>query len=384
MSPGRDPRAYLDACADRYGPIFTLTADQTHVRCPMSARAVLRDEDAFELSAALVNTRRSSIQADHPDRWRLARRLMWDHLNPVRCAEAREHLQARWAAELFQRSTLDVDGLIAHTSRVLWPFLLRDTARDDLADLLLRTSFARQRTSLRLSPWRRGKLRRLFDEVIRELLDVVRTRRDGHGPTGPQDLLDALLADDSSELNDLDLAQSLAICLDSAMMTTGCAIAWTAARLSNIPRAQRETLTDFDQSDRFVQEVLRATPVMEALNRRATRPTTLGGFRVDAGDTIIVETAALQRDPRLWSHDPTIFEQERWAEKRVHERGASLPFGAGPRYCLGAHAAKATTMAFVAVLAHHPHVRMIQAPRLRQDNLNWPDGLRVELTDLQA
>lgn len=385
LNLAKDPRRYLDAAAARYGSVYTLTRRQTHVRCPAAAREVLRDESTFALAPELVTTGRISIQADRPEQWRTARRLMWAHLSPRRCAAALPGLEERWQSKLAGADELTLDSLVTDTADVLWPLLLRDAADPGLRDLLLRTSRTRQRGGLHLSPWRRRTLRSLFDQVIGELTHRVDQRRCGSAATVTQqadlqtDLLDALLAGPDDSLTDLDIAQSLSICLDSAMMTTGCAAGWVASELAQYPATGLAELTDPESAARFVQEVLRHRPVIEALNRTATRQAKIGGFSVSAGDTVILESAAMHRDPHLWSEDPGSFDPERWTRTPVASRGAHLAFGAGPRFCLGLHAASAALTALVVVLARGHRLTVTREATLRQDNLNWPDGLSIGL-----
>ena len=67
-----------------------------------------------------------------------------------------------------------------------------------------------------------------------------------------------------------------------------------------------------------------------------TRPTELGGHAVGAGDVIITPTWVVHRDPR-WFEEPLVFRPERWAGDFAQRlpRFAYMPFGGGPRLCIG-------------------------------------------------
>jgi cytochrome P450 len=70
--------------------------------------------------------------------------------------------------------------------------------------------------------------------------------------------------------------------------------------------------------------------------RRALKADTLGGFPVPAGTDVILPTYLIHRHPRYW-HEPEAFRPERF-EPGGEGQGASfayIPFGAGPRRCLG-------------------------------------------------
>jgi len=379
--PRRDPRAYLDACAARYGPVYTLTADQTHVRAPEAIRHILRTEDEFPLAPALVESTRDSIQLDHPDRWRLARRLIWDHLDAAACAKAAPQLARGWREEFAGGARYrSVGPVVDATAAVQWPYLLRDCARPELGPLLLATSHRRQRSINGLTAWGRYRLRKQFDQVIEGLLAAVARRRAVADASAPPDLLDSLLADDSGALSDLDIAQTLAICLDSAMMTTGSAVCWTLLAYADCDAATRSALREGVAAEDFVREVLRHTPVMEMLNRTAATGVNLGGHPVAPGSTVLMDIAGLHHDPQLWEQDPEQFCPARWKTDRPHAPGAYLPFGAGPRFCLGSRIATATLTTLVQTLAEGYSVRSAGPWRCRRDNLNWPHPFRIEIT----
>jgi len=87
-----------------------------------------------------------------------------------------------------------------------------------------------------------------------------------------------------------------------------------------------------------IHEALRLCPPAPALVRLATRDTVVDGFRVERGTTVIVGIYALHRDPALWDA-PETFDPDRFSAERSRgrDRWQFLPFGAGPRACIGDH-----------------------------------------------
>lgn len=85
-----------------------------------------------------------------------------------------------------------------------------------------------------------------------------------------------------------------------------------------------------------VQETLRLYPPAWVLPRLAVRPVELGGRRIPPGDVVIVCTQLLHRDPRFWD-EPARFDPARFDDgaEGARRHPAYLPFGAGPRSCLG-------------------------------------------------
>jgi cytochrome P450 len=87
-----------------------------------------------------------------------------------------------------------------------------------------------------------------------------------------------------------------------------------------------------------LHEALRLCPPAPAVGRLAMREVVVDGHRIPAGTNVIVGCYALHRDPTLWDDaedfDPDRFSPER---SRGHSRWQYLPFGAGPRSCVGDH-----------------------------------------------
>jgi cytochrome P450 len=62
------------------------------------------------------------------------------------------------------------------------------------------------------------------------------------------------------------------------------------------------------------------------------------GYRIERGTTLIAGVYAVHRDPQLWD-DPLTFDPDRFcaANSKTRDRWQYLPFGAGPRSCIGDH-----------------------------------------------
>jgi cytochrome P450 len=87
--------------------------------------------------------------------------------------------------------------------------------------------------------------------------------------------------------------------------------------------------------ERVVKEVLRLYPPGWLVGRRATRDTRLGAVRIPAGSQVLLNFYGLQRDPAAFP-DPDTFNPDRWKSIDPAATGAHyLPFGSGPRGCLG-------------------------------------------------
>ena len=79
------------------------------------------------------------------------------------------------------------------------------------------------------------------------------------------------------------------------------------------------------------------------------------GHRVEAGTMVAVGIYALHRDPALWDN-PLVFDPDRFSPEnsKVRDRWQYLPFGGGPRSCIGDHFAM---LEATLALASHRHPR---------------------------
>jgi len=87
-----------------------------------------------------------------------------------------------------------------------------------------------------------------------------------------------------------------------------------------------------------IQETMHLYPPVWALTRRAVAADEVGGYRVPAGADVMICPYTLHRHPGFWPDpqrfDPLRFEQ---ANADLTHRYAYIPFGAGPRVCVGSH-----------------------------------------------
>jgi cytochrome P450 len=87
---------------------------------------------------------------------------------------------------------------------------------------------------------------------------------------------------------------------------------------------------------RVLDEVIRLYPPVWLISRRAIRDTELGGYLVPAGTLICISPWTLHRNPADWP-DPERFDPGRFLPEAAAARPshAYLPFGGGPRVCIG-------------------------------------------------
>lgn len=188
-------------------------------------------------------------------------------------------------------------------------------------------------------------LRRLDDY----LHGLVRARR-ATGPTG-DDLLSDLVR---SGMDDDLIRDQLLTMLIAGHDTSTALLCWALHLLGRHPEARARARAEADEVlgddpptaeqlerlrfvDQVLKEALRLYPPIHAGNRRARCPLTLGGYRVPEGSRVMLSIYLTHRDPEHWP-DPDAFDPDRF--DRAHPPPpafAYLPYGGGPRNCIGAH-----------------------------------------------
>ncbi|KAB1188404.1 MULTISPECIES: cytochrome P450 [Haloferax] len=129
-------------------------------------------------------------------------------------------------------------------------------------------------------------------------------------------------------------------------------------------------LDDLAVLERIIKESLRLYPPIHTIPRETTRSFSVGECTIPAGTDVQLSVLRLHRDER-WYDDPLEFRPERWTEASDRPKYAYLPFGAGPRSCLG--------RAFALTEA-----KLVLATVLREFELEWgtdePLGITPEMT----
>jgi cytochrome P450 len=127
--------------------------------------------------------------------------------------------------------------------------------------------------------------------------------------------------------------------------TTSNALAWALYLLSLHPdseaRAAQEAAAHADiaglaYTRMVLEETMRLYPPAPIISRDSVGADTLGGFAIRPKTSIMISPWVLHRHRKLWT-DPDYFDPERFApgrREKIH-RFAYLPFGAGPRVCIG-------------------------------------------------
>ena len=233
----------------------------------------------------------------------------------------------------------DID-LVSHTICTVQEFIVRQTLQPYL------------------NPWFAvsGELRKHEDMRTRAdavLLEYIKKRR--NEPPGNdllQTLMDARYSDGKGMSDQLILSESMQL-LVAGHETSSNALSWLFYLLSSRPDCLERVRQEFDSvlgeaplgyadvpkfefTTQVIMEGLRLYPPFWMIDRMAVADDRVGDLVIPRGSTVIVHVYGAHHAPRFWQN-PEDFDTERFtkANDKLRTPGTFLPFGAGPRGCIG-------------------------------------------------
>jgi cytochrome P450 len=207
-----------------------------------------------------------------------------------------------------------------------------------------------------------------LDSVHRLVDEIVEQRR--RNPSDDRgDVVSALLAAARGPdgLTEAEVHDNVITLLMAGHETTANALSWTLHLLGAHPHVQDRLHAEVDRlpglptsadlpalayTRAVVTEGMRRYPPVWMLGRSLTAEVELGGFRAPAGSLVAISPLLMHHDPR-WFPQPEVFDPDRWLDERKDSvpRHAYLPFGTGPRSCVGEQFAWAEAVTALAVIA---------------------------------
>ena len=195
------------------------------------------------------------------------------------------------------------------------------------------------------------------------------------------DLLDLLIRARDEEtgaaLSDQELRDEALTIFAAGHETTANALAWTWYLLATHPQAKARFHEELDRvlqgrmpraddlqhlpyTRAVFDESLRLYPPVPAIQRKAAIDAIVRGLSLPAGAVVLIGTHNLHRHPAFW-RDPDRFCPDRWLDdERPSARCAYLPFGAGPRACLGMYFATVEGPLLLALIGRRYDLKLAQ------------------------
>lgn len=221
--------------------------------------------------------------------------------------------------------------------------------------------------------WRRWRARAVLNETIEGLVAARRDTAVNGRIADTGDLLSMLLLaqnEDGGGMSDEQVRDELITLFVAGHETTSNALTWTWYLLSQHPQvaarlyeevdqvlgARLPTLADLSRLPytlMVIKEAMRLYPPAWSLNgRQAREATTIGGYPIPAGGIVFISPYVMHRQPRYFPEperfDPLRFTAER---EKALPRYAYMPFGGGPRICIGNSFAMMEAHLIVATIA---------------------------------
>ena len=408
----RNPTSvFLDA-ARRYGEVSYFKIGPRRgflITNPADIRHVLQDNARNYRKSPLYEKLRvvlgNGLLTSEGDFWLRQRRIAQPAfhrqriaaLAGVMAAAARE-AAAHWEMVASAGRPVDIDEEMMRLTRTvvlrtllgadLGPF--SDTVDD--AWRVLNEHIAESFWSLGLTGWWPSARKRRFEEarrVMRGAVDhVIAERR--RNPSDSADLLSMLMTardeDTGETMTDEQLRVEVTTFLLAGQETTSLALTWIWYLLSQHPAAQQRLEDEVDAAldgrppeyndlvnlpyvRMVIDEAMRLYPPAWGFSRQAIGDDRIGGFNLPGGFLVFVVPYVLHRLPAFWNN-PDVFDPERFTPERAADRPkfVYLPFGAGPRQCIGNQFALIEAHLVVATLAQRYRLHLVPGHRVDP----WP------------
>lgn len=211
----------------------------------------------------------------------------------------------------------------------------------------------------------------VLDRAVYRLIEERRARGQPHG-----DLLSMLLEardDEGQPMTLRQLRDELITVIIAGHETVASALTWTWHLLAQHPQAEAtlhaelaqvlggrtptmEDLPRLPYTRAVFEESLRLYPPAWLITRRATGPDTVGGYPIPKGSLLVLSPYITHRQAEAWP-EPEAFRPERFLEDARPPRYAYVPFGGGPRLCIGNTFALVEGQLILATVAQHYRLR---------------------------
>jgi cytochrome P450 len=227
----------------------------------------------------------------------------------------------------------------------------------------------------------RLRYRSAIEEMDRYLYQVIRSRREQPRTQSP-DLLDHLIA---AGLSDDLIRDQLLTMLIAGHDTSTALLAWALFLLGSHPQwmvqvkqeidavltttsqpPTAEQLSQLHITDQVIKETLRIYPPIHVGNRFALEDVNLQGYQVPAGARLMASIYLTHRDENHWP-EAEQFRPERFERAQEQKRPALayVPFGGGPRNCIGAVFAQIEAKAVLASLVQCFDLQLLNGEEVR-------------------
>jgi cytochrome P450 len=293
-------------------------------------------------------------------------------------ATAAERIIEDWNA-LTEGAVVDIDAAIMNAALEVVGHALFGSDLSTDADVLttatldaLDVVIARARVPITPPAWVPTPGNRKLSSSVAALDRAVHSMLDSRGVREvPADMLDLLITardDEGHALTETEIRDQVVTFIVAGHETVASALTWTFALLAENPEVMRLLQAEADAvlggnaaqfadyqrlpyARAVIDETLRLYPPAWLITRNSLGDDSLGGYEVPEGSLIIMSPWLLHRHPGVWAN-PDRFDPQRFIDGEI-DRSAFIPFGAGPRQCIGRDFAYVEAVLLLSSLVAH-------------------------------
>jgi len=210
-----------------------------------------------------------------------------------------------------------------------------------------------------------------LDGLMSKMIEERRNQKENDPKDKGIDLLSLLIAATDDQTNermtDRQLRDEAMTIFVAGHETTANALAWTLILLAQHPEVQTrareevqkpnaapglfERVLSYEYLGRVIDESMRMYPPAWVVSRQSTEPVALSQTVVHPDEIVAISSWVLHRDPDFWK-DPQTFDPERFTADECAKRHkySYIPFGAGPRQCIGTQFARVELLTVLSTL----------------------------------
>jgi cytochrome P450 len=424
---GNDPLAFLSKCRD-YGDIVPL-------RLGLTTSCVLTNPDYIE---QVLKDRDTYIKSRG---FRVLKTLLG---NGLLTADGESWFwQRRLAQPMFHQKRIDNYGniMVAYTDRMLQSWhdgethdihadMMRLTleivmkcifnadvdtgeaqAIADALDVAMNWFESKRRQNFLVWEWfprpENVRYHQAIAKMDAAIYNLIAARRQQTEET--HDLLSMLMSardeETGQQMDDKLLRDEVATLMLAGHETTANALSWTLMLLAQHPESRKKLAAELQQvlqgrlpsiedlgkltyTNQVVKESMRLYPPVAIFGREAARDTTIGDYEIPQGTVVTISQWVMHRHPQYFAN-PDAFEPERWTEnfEKQLPRGVYIPFGDGPRVCIGKGFAQMEAVLLLATISQRfeldlePGFEIVPQPSI---TLRPATGIRVQLKQIVA
>jgi len=348
-----------------------------------------------KLSQPAFRKKRISLYAEAMSKQTNKMMSSWEEGQEVDIAQSMMELTMYIVSEaLFNMDVTEEAKELGHTVEIL-----QDIAKQEFDALFVLPRWLPTPTNLR-----GNKAARFLQKKIQGMIDTRREEEKEGKWEDRGDLLSSLIQardDDGSRMDDQQLIDELVTLFVAGHETTSNALSWTWYLLSKHPEVEEKLHEELDRvlqgrtptfedikeltyTQQVIKESMRIHPPVWILNSRlAKEDVHIQGKLVKKGSMVFVAPYSLHKDERFYPN-PDEFRPERFTveNEKARHRYAYLPFGAGPRVCIGNSFAMMEATLLLSTIAQKYTLRLregYQVEELPQITMSPKDGLPMTL-----